>query len=197
MWCWGDAGGSYNDGFGIGYTTAVYQANPIYPIKVLEGVAFAQANAGWNTMMALMADGTVKWTGYNGQGIGGALASRTSWVTIGDTFLTGITKLRMYGYASYSTAVALRSDGKVVVWGYGANGQVGDGYNTTTNYPNKYLLIDKTIVNFEAGTNYGAGGGGLYCLTSDGQVMMTGLGSYGVGGDDDSDSRYAPAPIIF
>ena len=197
MWCWGDAGGSYNDGFGISYTTAAYQTNPIYPIKVLDGVAFGQANAGWNTMMALMNDGTVKWEGYNGQGIGGALASRQTWVTIGDTFLTNVTKLRMYGYGSYSTAVALRSDGKVVVWGYGGNGHVGDGYNTSTNYPNKFLLIDKTVVDFEAGTNFGAGGGSLYCLTSDGQVMTHGLGSYGMGGDDDSESRFAPAPIIF
>ena len=197
MWCWGDAGGSYNDGFGISYTTAVYQTNPIYPIKVLDGVAFGQANAGWNTMMALMNDGTVKWTGYNGQGIGGALANRQTWVTIGDTFLTNVTKLRMYGHGSYSTAVALRSDGKVVVWGYGGNGHVGDGYNTSTNYPNKFLLIDKTVVDFEAGTNFGAGGGSLYCLTSDGQVMTHGLGSYGTGGDDDSESRFAPAPIIF
>ena len=197
MWCWGDAGGSYNDGFGISYTSAAYQTNPIYPIKVLDGVAFGQANAGWNTMMALMNDGTVKWTGYNGQGIGGALANRQTWVTIGDTFLTNVTKLRMYGYGSYSTAVALRSDGKVVVWGYGGNGHVGDGYNTSTNYPNKFLLIDKTVVDFEAGTNFGAGGGSLYCLTSDGQVMTHGLGSYGTGGDDDSESRFAPAPIIF
>ena len=197
MWCWGDASGGFADGFGINYTTAVYQGNAIYPIKVLDGVSYAQANAGWHTMLALMNDGTVKWTGYNGQGIGGALANRTTWVTIGDTFLTGITKLRMYGYGSYSTAVALRSDGKVVAWGYGGGGNVGDGYNTATNYPNKYLLIEKTIVDFEVGTNYGAGSGGLYCLTSDGQVMMTGLGSYGAGGDDDSESRYAPAPIIF
>jgi alpha-tubulin suppressor-like RCC1 family protein len=197
MWCWGDASGSYNDGFGISYTTAAYQTNAIYPIKVLDGVAFGQANAGWNTMMALMNDGTVKWEGYNGQGIGGALASRQTWVTIGDTFLTNVTKLRMYGYGSYSTAVALRSDGKVVVWGYGGNGHVGDGYNTSTNYPNKFLLIDKTVVNFEAGTNFGAGAGSLYCLTSDGQVMTHGLGSYGTGGDDDSESRFAPAPIIF
>jgi alpha-tubulin suppressor-like RCC1 family protein len=197
MWCWGDAGGGYNDGFGISYTTASYQTNAIYPIKVLDGVAFAQANAGWNTMMALMNDGTVKWEGYNGQGIGGTLANRQTWITIGDSFLTGITKLRMYGYGAYSTAVALRNDGKVVVWGYGANGHVGDGYNTTTNYPNKYLLIDKTVVDFEAGTNFGAGSGSLYCLTSDGQVMTHGIGTYGMGGDDDAESRFAPAPIIF
>lgn len=197
MWCWGDAGGNYNDGFGIAYTTAAYQGNAIYPIKVLDGVAFGQANAGWNTMLALMTDGTVKWTGYNGQGVGGALANRQTWITIGDAFLTGVTKLRMYGYGSYSTAVALRSDGKVVVWGYGGNGQVGDGYNTAINYPNKYLLIDKTVVDFEAGTNFGAGGGSLYCLTSDGQVMMTGLGSYSTSGDPAANSRFAPAPIIF
>lgn len=197
MWCWGDASGNYADGFGIGYTTSAYQGNPIYPIKVLGGVAFAQANAGWQTMVALMTDGTVKWTGYNGQGLGGALASRQTWITIGDDFLTGVSKLRMYGIGSYSTAVALRSDGKVVVWGYGGNGQVGDGYNTTTNYPNKYLLIDKTVVNFEAGTNFGNGGGSLYCLTSDGQVMMTGLGSYSTSGDPAAYSRNAPAPIIF
>lgn len=197
MWCWGDAGYNINDGFGISYTTAAYQTNAIYPIKVLDGVAFGQANVGWNTMLALMNDGTVKWTGYNGQGIGGALASRQTWITIGDTFLAGITKLRMYGHGSYSTAVALRNDGKVVVWGYGGNGHAGDGYNTSTNYPNKFLLIDKTVVDFEAGTNFGAGGGSLYCLTSDGQVMTHGLGSYGMGGDDDSEARFAPAPIIF
>lgn len=197
MWCWGDAGGNVNDGFGISYNTASYQTSPIYPIKVLDGVAFAQANTGWNLMIALMTDGTVKWTGYNGYGIGGSLATRQTWVTIGDSFLTGVTKLRMYGYGSYSTAVALLNDGKVVVWGYGGNGQVGDGYNSTVNYPNKYLLIDKTVVNFEVGTNFGAGGGSLYCLTSDGQLMMTGLGSYGTGGDQAAQNRHAPAPIIF
>ena len=197
LWCWGDAGGNVNDGFGISYNTAAYQASPIYPIKVLDGVAFAQANTGWNLMIALMTDGTVKWTGYNGYGIGGSLATRQTWVTIGDSFLTGVTKLRMYGYGSYSTAVALRNDGKVVVWGYGGSGQVGDGYNSTVNYPNKYLLIDKTVVNFEVGTNFGAGGGSLYCLTSDGQLMMTGLGSYGTGGDQAAQNRHAPAPIIF
>jgi len=197
MWCWGNLSGSYNDGFGISYAADVYQSNAIYPIKVLDGVSFAQANAGWNTMIALMTDGTVKWTGYNGQGLGGTNASRQTWVTIGDAYLTGVTKLRMHGYGSYSTAIALRNDGKVVVWGYGGNGQVGDGYNTATNYPNKYLLIDKTVIDFEAGTNFGAGGGGLYCLTSDGQVMMTGYGAYGTSGDQAMQSRFAPAPIIF
>lgn len=197
MWCWGDAGGSYNDGFGISYTTAVYSGNAIYPIKVLDGVSYAQANAGWQTMTALMNDGTVKWTGYNGQGLGGALPSRQTWVTIGDSFLTGVTKLRMYGYASYSTAVALRNDGKVVVWGHGGNGVVGDGYNTSTNYPNKFLLIDKTVVDFAVNGAFGAAGGCLYCLTSDGQVMNNGYGLHSMGGDDDQESRFAPSPIIF
>jgi alpha-tubulin suppressor-like RCC1 family protein len=197
MWCWGDASGSFADGFGISYTTGVFQGNAIYPIKVLDGVSFAQANAGWQTMMALMTDGTVKWTGYNGQGIGGANAGRQTWITIGDGFLTGVTKLRMYGYASYSTAVALLNDGRVIVWGYGANGQVGDGYNTTTNYPNKYLLIDKTVVDFEAGAQFGAGSGALYCLTSDGQVMMNGIGTNSASGDPAATSRFAPSPIIF
>ena len=103
----------------------------------------------------------------------------------------------MYGCGSYSTGIALRNDGKVVVWGYGGNGKVGDGYNATTNYPDKFLLIDKTVVDFAVNGQYGTSGGALYCLTSDGQVMVTGAGSHSMGNDDDQEPRYAPAPIIF
>ena len=197
MWCWGDAGYNYADGFGIGYTTNAWQSNAIFPIKVLTGVAFGQATAGWNAMVALMNDGTVKWTGYNGYGIGSTNANQQTWATIGGSYLTGVTKLRVYGYSNAATGVALRNDGQVVVWGYGANGQVGDGNNANTNYPIKFLPIGSTVVDFTVGGNFGAGGGALYCLTSDGQVMVTGVGTSGMGGDPNGNARFAPAPIIF
>lgn len=197
MWMWGELGSGLSDGFGIGYATNVFNTNPIYPLKVLDGVSYGQCVSGYSVSMALMNDGTVKWTGYNGQGIGGASANRTTWETLGSSFLTNITKLRLYGNNTYQTAVALRSDGKVVVWGYGATGQVGDGYNLTTNQPNKFLLIDKTVVDFAVNAYYGNGSGSLYCLTSDGQIMNNGAGTHSMGGDDDQEARYAPSPIIF
>lgn len=197
MWMWGELGVIVGDGFGIGYGTNVFDTNAIFPLKVLDGVSYAQALSGWSVSMALMNDGTVKWTGRNSQGIGGASANRTTWETLGDSFLTNITKLRLYGYGSYATGVALRNDGKVVVWGHGANGQVGDGYNTSSNLPNKFLLIDKTVVDFAVNGAFGAGSGSLYCLTSDGQVMNNGYGLHSMGGDDDQESRFAPSPIIF
>lgn len=199
LWMWGDQGGYVGDGFGIGYGPASFQGNTIFPIKCLDGVKDAQAvAAGYHMSLALMNDGTVKWTGYNGQYIGGSSGiSRTTWETLGASYLTNVTKLRLYGYSTYQTAVALRSDGKVVVWGFGGSGQVGNGNNLTPNAPNSFLLLDKTVVDFSVSGYFGAGSGALYCLTSDGQVMVNGYGAHSMDGDDDQESRFAPSPVIF
>ncbi len=196
MWMWGELG-AVSDGFGIGYNANVWNTNTIYPLKVLDGVSYGQCVSGYSVSMALMNDGTIKWTGYNGQGIGGASASRTTWETLGGSYLTNVTKFRLYGKNTYQTGFALRNDGKMVVWGHGGNGVVGDGYNTTANQPNKFLLIDKTIVDFSVGGQMGDAYGVLYCLTSDGQVMNNGIGVHSMGGDDDQEARFAPSPIIF
>jgi alpha-tubulin suppressor-like RCC1 family protein len=199
LWMWGDQGGYVGDGFGIGYGPASFQGNTIFPIKCLDDVKDAQAvAAGYHMSLALMNDGTVKWTGYNGQYIGGSSGiSRTTWETLGASYLTNVTKLRLYGYSTYQTAVALRSDGKVVVWGFGGSGQVGNGNNLTPNAPNSFLLLDKTVVDFSVSGYFGAGSGALYCLTSDGQVMVNGYGAHSMDGDDDQESRFAPSPVIF
>ena len=156
----------------------------------------------WRTL-ALMQDGTVRHTGYDGYNLGGGSGNCTQWATIGGDFLTQVTKLRMYGSSYGSSAMALRADGKAVGWGMGGAGQCGNGYADSSNKPERFVLIDRPIVDFSRSGTMGCGEGGEYhngayhFLTADGQVMSTGHGQYGQTGDDDSDHRFAPSPILF
>ncbi len=203
LYRWGDDSGQTSGIWGTGYTGSIWTGHPLFPYKVLDGVADAYAiSGGYGRTLALMQDGTVRHTGNNNYQIGGG-SDRTTWATIGGDFLTQVTKLRMYGSSYGSSAMALRADGKAVGWGMGGAGQCGNGYADSGNLPNRFVLIDRPIVDFSRSGTMGCGDGGEYhngayhFLTADGQVMSTGHGQYGQTGDDDSDHRFAPSPILF
>ena len=203
LYRWGHDSGQVGGSWGTGFTGDIWTGHALFPYKVLDGVVDAYAIAGgYGRTLALMQDGTVRHTGYNGYSIGGG-SDRTTWATIGGEFLTQVTKLRVYGSSYGSSAMALRSDGKAVGWGMGAAGQCGNGYADTSNAPSRFVLIDRPIVDFSRSGTMGCGEGGEYhngayhFLTIDGQVMSTGNGSHAQTGDDDHDHRYAPSPILF
>lgn len=204
LYRWGHDEGQTSGIWGTGYTGSIFSGHALFPYKVLDGVADAYAvSGGYGRTLVLMQDGTVRHTGYDGYNLGGGNGNRTQWAAIGGDFLTQVTKLRMYGSSYGSSAMALRADGKAVGWGMGGAGQCGNGYADSGNSPNRFVLIDRPIVDFSRSGVMGCGDGGEYhygayhFLTRDGQVMTTGYGSYGQTGDDDSDHRFAPSPILF
>jgi alpha-tubulin suppressor-like RCC1 family protein len=204
LYRWGHDEGQTSGIWGTGYTGSIFTGHALFPYKVLDGVADAYAiSGGYGRTLALMQDGTVRHTGYDGYNLGGGSGNRTQWATIGGDFLTQVTKLRMYGSSYGSSAMALRADGKAVGWGMGGAGQCGNGYADSGNSPNRFVLIDRPIVDFSRSGTMGCGEGGEYhngayhFLTADGQVMSTGHGQFGQTGDDDSDHRFAPSPILF
>jgi alpha-tubulin suppressor-like RCC1 family protein len=199
LYRWGETGSQAYSYWGTGYTGTVWPDNTLHPYKVLDGVAdMGSINGGYGRTLALMTDGTVKHTGYNGYEIGGG-ADHSTWTTIGGSYLTNGVKLLMNGGGLFTTACLLRSDGKVVVWGHASNGCAGNGKGIEGQLPNSFVLLDKTIIDVQAS-------GGIYqdynslCyhfLTSDGQVYSTGYSQYGVTGDDDDENRWVPAQILF
>lgn len=204
LYRWGHDSGQTSGIWGTGYTGDIFTGHALFPYKVLDGVVDAYAiSGGYGRTLALMQDGTVRHTGYDGFNIGGGNGNRSSWVTIGGDALTQVKKLRMYGGCYGSSAMALRSDGKAVGWGMGSTGCAGNGYANESQTPNSFVLIDRPIVDFSRSGHVGCTEGGAYhesayhFLTADGQVMSTGYGGYGQTGDDDSDHRYAPSPILF
>lgn len=199
LYRWGESGSQSYGYWGTGNTGTVWPDNTLHPYKVLDGVMDVGCiNGGYGLTLALMTDGTVKHTGYNGFGIGGG-SDRSTWATIGGSYLTNGVKLLMNGGGYFATACLLRSDGKAVVWGHASNGCAGNGQGNETQVPNSFVLLDKTIIDVQAS-------GGIYSdyntlcyhfLTSDGKVFSTGNSSYGVTGDDDNENRWVPAQILF
>lgn len=158
---------------------------------------------GYQQAVALMMDGTVQARGYSGYGINGNTSdlNTTAWATIGGTYLQNVTKLCMMGSQYGSTAAALRSDGKLVVWGGNMQGCVGDGRATGTgnNYPDNFYLSDRPIVDFcFGGYRYEATGANVvYALNDLGQVLAAGAGDYNANGDDDSENALTPQILRF
>jgi alpha-tubulin suppressor-like RCC1 family protein len=198
LYSWGGGGGITGGRWGTGVTGSVYPDSTLHPYRILTGVKDVGAiNGEYARTLALMQDGTVRHSGYDGYSIGGG-TDRTTWATIGAGFLENGSKLLMNGYQYATTAALLRTDGRVVVWGQGVSGCAGNGLGID-GPPNSFMLLDKTIIDIEPiGYNAPADNGMTYAmLTSDGQVYTTGYSYYGVTGDDDGENRFTPAQILF
>jgi alpha-tubulin suppressor-like RCC1 family protein len=192
LWLWGDVGGQVSDIPILGV-----------PTRVLTGVKDAYSwSGGYDRSIALMLDGTVKAVGYCGFAINGGDTNTTIWTTIGGSYLTGVTKIQAMGGTYGTTAMALRSDGKAVGWGYGVNGMLGKGDTadtTAAQAPNGFVLLDETIVDFamsgtcEGGTLYAAN----HFLTSDGRVFSVGSGYYYQNGTYANVGTAVPRKIVF
>lgn len=201
LYMWGNDSGSINGGWGTGAGLGVdlWAENALFPYKVLTGVADCYAfSGGYSRAIALMKDGTVKHTGYNGFQIGGG-ADRTSWATIGGTYLQNVTKLRCWGGDYGTAAVALRSDGKAVAWGRNDYGQTGKGHVTDGTGPDGFVLLDKTIIDFQISgyLNASTGNHAFHYLTSEGKVYSVGSSDRQQTQDRPGTSRYTPHQIVF
>lgn len=115
VWTWGDdTNGQLGDGAGNS-TRAFAQQVP--------GLANVMAiDAGFNHNLALLADGTVRAWGLNGNGQLGDTTVTTRFAPV-QPAITGVTQIA----AGSSHSVALKADGSVSTWGNNAFAQLGNG----------------------------------------------------------------------
>lgn len=200
LYMWGSEAGSVGGGWGTGSTSTIWTDSALFPYKVLTGVEDCYAfSGGYSRTIVLMKDGTVKHSGYDGFYIGGGGGNRTTWATIGDTYLQNVTKLRCWGGGYGTSALALRSDGKAVAWGKCSNGQSGRGNNTEDTKPDGFVLLDKTITDFQMsgyGT-YSTGNHAYHFLTNEGKVYSVGASDSQQTQDIASGERWVPHQIVF
>ncbi|MFG2112171.1 Ig-like domain repeat protein [Streptomyces sp. NPDC048718] len=85
-------------------------------------------------------------------------------------------------------SLGLTSDHRVLAWGRGDSGQLGDGANTNSSTPVEVDIPDGVeITDIDAGFDFG------YALTSEGRVLAWGANYYGQLGDGTTTSR--PTPV--
>jgi alpha-tubulin suppressor-like RCC1 family protein len=154
------------------------QANPTPTAVVNLGTDTKQITAGWYHTCALKNDGEVRCWGYNEFGQLGSLgvkgagqASPTPTVVIDlGTDTKQIT-------AGFSHTCALKSDAKVLCWGFNASGQLGNPDGAGGVQAN---LTPTVVVNLGTDTKLISAGGYHSCaLKNDGKVLCWGNNSYG------------------
>jgi alpha-tubulin suppressor-like RCC1 family protein len=208
LYMWGNNAENVGGAWGNGVGTAVFSDSVLFPVNATPAgksvVDCYSLRNGYSRTVALLSDGTVWGTGYsttNSQGFLGTNIDRTNWAQIGAGILENVTKIDVKGTGTTSFAMALRSDGKAVGWGWSDYGSDGGGYYQTASpqFPIRFVALDKTIIDFaisgtvtEADTTMS-----VTFLCSDGTVFVTGYGLNGMTGSSRDETRGTPTQIIF
>jgi alpha-tubulin suppressor-like RCC1 family protein len=147
LWTWGFSN-SNNKGsvvvvgtLGINDTTTFIRSTPVTTFA--GGTNWKQVSCGGNFTAAIKTDGTLWTWGNNSNGQLGDNTG-TNRLTPVTTFAGG-TNWKQVAGGGYSTA-AIKTDGTLWTWGYGAFGQLGD--NTTT------FIKSTPVTTFAGGTNW-------------------------------------------
>ncbi len=190
VWCWGaGADGQLGDG-----TTGdpVDQIRTT-PVRVRFGSGplrdASKVTAGASHSCAIRSGGRVVCWGDDtygqlGSGQGGAAApGRLTAVRVryGSGYLTGVKRVS----AGDHHTCALRSDGRVLCWGDGSDGQLGDGSSSPGHLrtvPTRVRQGDRYLTGVRA---MAAGGDHTCAVKGDGSVWCWGSGSLGQLGDGD------------
>jgi len=188
--------GQLGDGTTTQRTTPV-QVKDVGGVGVLSGVS--AISGGELSSAALKTDGTVVAWGQNSLGnLGdGTTTQRTTPVQVKDVggvgVLSGIVSLDL-GEAGISP-VALKNDGTVVAWGFGAFGQMGDG--TTNNELTPVQVKDVGGAGVLSGVSAIAAGSIVnMALKNDGTVVAWGAGFFKNLGDGTTTTRLTPVRVL-
>ncbi len=170
---WGD-----NDFGQLGDGTNLHRNLPVGVLD-LGGPVRAIAAGGFHTL-ALLTDGTVIAWGNNASGqLGdGTIINRMRPVAI-----TGFNGTVVAIAAGGAHSLALLADGSLVGWGYNANGQLGDGTNTTKLVPTPVRDLGGPVVRIAAGGSHSL------ALLADTRVQSwgyNGMGQLGIGSTNGS-----------
>lgn len=127
VWVWGWNGWGQ---LGTGGT-----ADAHVPVKRTELASIVAVAAGALHSLALQSDGTVwGWGSSQFGAVGTGLGGVVHWAPIAVHQATGLRNITAISAGGYHS-LALRSDGRVFSWGYGALGQNGNGSRANAYYP--------------------------------------------------------------
>ena len=191
---------------GNGDTTGTNQYSPVAVVTsgVLNGKTITQISSGsYGTTIALASDGTAYGWGHNDDGqlgngdtTGAMQYSPVAVITSGALNGKTITQISL---GSYSTTIALASDGTVYGWGANNDGQLGnDGTTGAMQYSpvavdTSGVLNGKTITQISASSS-----NAITALSSDGTVYTWGNNSQGQLGNGDTTGamRHSPVAVV-
>ncbi|MFO0563162.1 MAG: hypothetical protein U0269_34390 [Polyangiales bacterium] len=182
VWCWG-AGSNGQLGNGAMDASAT-------PVQVMGITNATKVVAGQYASCALLADRGVRCWG-RGTDLGANTLANSA-VPVVTMNLTDATDLTMGFTATRSgnsqTACALRMNGSIRCWGYGNEGQIGDGTRNSARVPTDVMGITnaRAVV---------AGGSHVCALLADNTVRCWGDGISGQLGDGTQEIRSTPVPV--
>ena len=190
LYSWGYNG----DGdLGNGDTTFADQYAPVQVVQtgVLAGKTVESIAAGKGFSLALCADGTLFSWGYNGDGELGngdnTFSDSPVPVQVIQTgVLAGKTNSRI---SAGDFGLALCSNGTMATWGYGSDGELGNGLGESSNVP--VLVTSTGVLSGLTVTQAVAGASAGFALCSNGTLVSWGYntdGELGNGDDTFSDS---------
>ena len=165
VWAWGRYGhdgiysmtGTNSDAWvPINLMTINQSANPFNPndgLQSAKAIAMGGGQESYVTAGILGTDGKVYMSGYNGYGqIGDGSTSHSPYFSRSavisshvdeDLINNAIVKLRL-GRDRYANVAAVDASGKLFMWGYNGNYQLGNGTNTSTGTPFNLTWNDDT-----------------------------------------------------
>lgn len=195
-YCWGW------DGYGgLGNDAAIANSNVPVQVEttgVLSGKTIISISSGTYFACAIASDSQAYCWGRNDYGqLGNVIATQSPvpvQVTTTSTPMVGQTFLSVAAGNNFTCAIA--SDNQVYCWGYGVNGQLGNGLNVTNNSPvrvsNSGVLSGKTILSITTTTVAAH----VCAVASDGQAYCWGSGGNGQLGNNLTASSNVPVTVI-
>lgn len=185
-----------NGQLGRGSWGSVPVTNPVAVLTtgVLAGRKVVAVAAGMEHNLVLCSDGTLAAWGANSYGQLGTGNTNTAYSPVAVTS-TGVLAGKTIAAVSASTdnSMVLCSDGTLVMFGRGADGQLGIGTNTDSSLPVAVdasgALAGRTVVTASAGD------GCSFAACADGAALAWGRNSYGQLGDGSTTSRSLPVPV--
>ena len=184
LYAWG-AGASGQ--LGNGTTTPVQTTPVVVPLPT--GVSATAVAAGYQTGYAVGSDGHLYAWGYGAFGqLGNGTRATVETTPVAVSLPAGVTATAVAG--ANLTGYAIGSDGHAYAWGYGLQGQLGDGTTTTSQASPVEVSLPAgvTVTALAAGTHAG------YAIGSDGHLYAWGAGGSGQLGNGTTTS-VQPVPV--
>ena len=185
---------SYGEsGDGVGTEAGCECIDHPVPVPGLRGAI--AISAGWYLSSALFADGTIKDWGYNYDGEVGNGTINTEnppCECVGPVAVSGIAGARETASSGYH-GVALTGSGAAFAWGYNADGEVGNGTETSSGC--ECLPLPTPVTGDRTFREIAAEGYHTTALLTDGSAVSWGENESGELGDGSTTDRSSPTPI--
>jgi alpha-tubulin suppressor-like RCC1 family protein len=164
VWGWGN---NFSGQLGHAAPQTFNTPTPVNGLAAgVKAIAVGEGNS-----LALLANGSVLAWGKNTSGeLGNGTTKDTPVPTLVSGFSSGVIAVAV-GRSDFS--LALKSDGSVWAWGWGAAGQLGNGSSDDRHVPTPVTGLRRGVIAIAGG-----GGGGL-ALKSDGSVWAWGTNNHG------------------